>query len=121
MMRSSIYFFGAIFLVTSLTQYALADHHGQKNNILTGEEKADGWQLLFDGKSLSLWRNYMLSQLMEQEVNEKWKIEEDTFTLTGKGGGDIITKEQYGAFELKLDFKISPKGNSGIMFHVQET
>jgi len=121
MMKSSIYFFGAIFLVTVLTQYALADHHGKKNNTLTGKEKADGWQLLFDGKSLSSWRNYMLSQGMAEEVNEKWKIEGDTFTLTGKGGGDIITKEQYGAFELKLDFKISPQGNSGIMFHVQET
>jgi hypothetical protein len=42
-------------------------------------------------------------------------------TLTGKGGGDIVTKEQYGAFEFTLDYKISKAGNSGLMYHVKET
>ena len=42
-------------------------------------------------------------------------------TLTEKGGGDIVTKAQYGAFEMEFDFNISPGGNSGLMFHVLET
>jgi len=41
-------------------------------------------------------------------------------TLTGKGGGDIITKEQFGAFELVLEYRISPRGNSGVIYHVTE-
>ncbi len=85
------------------------------NNTLTDAEKEDGWALLFDGKDLSSWRNYQ-----GEGVKEQWEIDGDAFTLTGKGGGDIITKEQYGAFEISLDYKIAPAGNSGLMFHVTE-
>ena len=84
-------------------------------NTLTDAEKAEGWVLLFDGKSLSKSRNYQ-----KQEINDKWKIEDGIFTLTEKGGGDIITRDEYGAFELMLDYRIAPEGNSGLMFHVGE-
>lgn len=84
-------------------------------NTLTAAEKADGWALLFDGKSLSKWRNYQ-----KQDISDKWKVEDGIFTLTEKGGGDIITKDEYGAFELMLDYRIAPEGNSGLMFHVGE-
>ena len=36
------------------------------------------------------------------------------------GAGDIVTKKQYDAFELSLEYQISKAGNSGVMFHVQE-
>lgn len=113
-MTRSILFSGAIFLATSLP--VLADHHGAKPNTLTEQEKADGWQLLFDGESLEHFRNFK-----GEGISEKWVVADGTFTLTEKGGGDILTKEQYGAFELKLDYKISPGGNSGLMYHVLET
>ena len=41
--------------------------------------------------------------------------------LTKKGGGDLVTQKQYGAFELTLDYMISKSGNSGVMFHVKES
>ena len=41
-------------------------------------------------------------------------------TLTGKGAGDIVTKNQYESFVLELEWKISEDGNSGIFFHVAE-
>lgn len=86
-------------------------------NTLTDAEKAAGWKLLFDGKDASQWwRGYKKDTLPKQ-----WAIEEDALVLQAKGGGDIITKDQYESFELSVDWKISEGGNSGIMFKVQET
>ena len=76
---------------------------------------SDGFAALFDGKSMAGWRNYK-----SEGVNPQWKVENGTMTLTGKGGGDIITEKQFENFELELEWKISPKGNSGIFFHVVE-
>lgn len=85
-------------------------------NTLTDAEKSAGWKLIFDGKSTDGWRNYK-----KDTIGDKWKIVNGALTLTEKGGGDIITKDQYGAFELSLEFNISKGGNSGVMFHVRET
>jgi hypothetical protein len=85
-------------------------------NELTPSEKEAGWKNLFDGKSADQFRNYG-----KTDLNPIWKVADGTLTLTGKGGGDIVTKEQYGAFELTLDYKISKGGNSGLMYHVKET
>jgi hypothetical protein len=105
--------FGAVLLgmMTSLR----AEDKPAALNTLTDAEKADGWMLLFDGTSLSKFRNYQ-----KEDVSDKWKVANGIFTLTEKGGGDIITKDEYAAFELKLDFRIAPEGNSGLMFHVGE-
>ena len=84
-------------------------------NTLSDAEKAEGWKLLFDGKDLAQWRNFK-----KDGISDKWSIADGAFTLTEKGGGDIITKETYGAFELKLDYKITKGGNSGLMYHVTE-
>lgn len=94
--------------------FSLAVQAGEPNT-LTEEEKADGWQLLFNGEDLSNFRNYN-----GEGVNEKWQVKDGAFTLTEKGGGDIITKKEYGAFEIKLDYRISKGGNSGLMYHVTE-
>ena len=85
-------------------------------NTLSDAEKQAGWVLLFDGKSLDGWRNYK-----KQTISDKWQVKDGTIVLAGKGGGDIITKEQYEWFELSLDYKISKGGNSGLMFRVTET
>ncbi|MCB1061390.1 MAG: DUF1080 domain-containing protein [Verrucomicrobiae bacterium] len=85
-------------------------------NTLTDKEKAEGWVLLFDGKDLGAhFRSYN-----GEGIKEQWQVKDGVFTLTEKGGGDIVTKKQYGAFELTLDFKISKGGNSGLMYHVIE-
>jgi beta-glucosidase len=84
-------------------------------NSLTAGEKEDGWKLLFDGKSTKGWRNYQ-----GKGVDSKWVVEDGALKLTEKGGGDIITDDQYDWFELEVDFKISPAGNSGIMYRVTE-
>lgn len=85
------------------------------DNILTEAEQAAGWQLLFNGKDLTQWRNFQ-----KPDLNDKWVIEDDSIKLTGAGGGDILTKATYTNFELKLDWKISEAGNSGIFVLVGE-
>lgn len=97
-----------------LTLPLAADHH--KANKLTPAEKKAGWTLLFDGKTMEHFRNYK-----KEGIKDAWVVKDGAFTLLKKGGGDIITKKQYGAFEFTADYKITPGGNSGLMYHVQES
>jgi hypothetical protein len=84
-------------------------------NTLTDQEKADGFKLLFDGKSTDGWRGYK-----KQNVPGGWKVVDGSLTRVG-GGGDIVSKDEFGSFDLRLDWRVAPGGNSGIMYHVQES
>jgi glucose/arabinose dehydrogenase len=84
-------------------------------NRLTPAEQRSGWRLLFDGESADQWRNYR-----SETISDGWVIEDGILTRQDRGAGDIVTREQFGSFELQLEYRISPGGNSGIMFHVTE-
>jgi glucose/arabinose dehydrogenase len=84
-------------------------------NRLSEAEQRSGWKLLFDGKSTDGWRNYK-----QDKVSAGWEVRDGALVRAKGGAGDIITKEEFDAFELMLDYKISPEGNSGLMFHVTE-
>lgn len=84
------------------------------DNQLTTEEKKNGWTLLFNGKDMSQWRNFKSDSL-----SQNWVVDNNTMSLT-KGGGDILTKKAYQNFELKIDWKISEVGNSGIFVLADE-
>ena len=86
-----------------------------EDNSLTPAEKKAGWILLFDGKKIDQWRGFK-----KENVPDAWQVENGAITLVGKGGGDIITKNQYENYELLLDWKISEGGNSGIIYNVSE-
>lgn len=103
-------------LAVLLLSGALSLGAAAADNQLTVQEKADGWQLLFDGNSMTQWRNFKQTGL-----SDKWQIDQGAMKLTGKGGGDILTKAQYGDFELQLEWKIAEGGNSGIFVLVDET
>src|SRR5688500_5229496 len=92
-----------------------ADAEQPRPNTLTEKEKAEGWRLLFDGKTIDAWRRFNADK-----IGEQWKVEDGAMVLTAGGGGDVITKEQFDSFELVLEYAIAPGGNSGLMFHVQE-
>lgn len=77
-----------------------------EDNALTDQEKAQGWKLLFDGKTLDGWK--VLGR------SEGWAVEDGAITCMVKGGNYLRTVEQYGNFVLSLDFKIAPRCNSGI-------
>jgi hypothetical protein len=87
------------------------------------EKTDEGWVSLFDGKTLAGWHNYG-----KTSVGEAWKVQDGTLYLdtTKKAGwqtaqgGDIVSAEEYENFDLKLEWKIAPGGNSGIIFYVHE-
>ncbi len=85
------------------------------SNTLSDPEQKAGWSLLFDGKTTDGWRNYN-----KQDVSNGWKVEDGALTRAASGAGDLITKKQYGSFELSLEYKISKGGNSGLMYYVKE-
>jgi type 1 glutamine amidotransferase len=90
-------------------------------NTLTAQEKADGWQLLWDGKTSDGWR----SAKSEDFPTHGWIIKNGVLTVhenggeESAGGGDIITRQRYANFELTTDFKTTPGCNSGIKIFVQ--
>jgi hypothetical protein len=80
--------------------------------------QSNGWIKLFDGKTFSGWHTYGQSK-----VGAAWTVTDGTIhrdPAQSTGGGDIVTNQQYSNFDLKLEWKISPKGNSGIIFFVSE-
>lgn len=80
---------------------------------LTDQEKSEGWELLFDGENLDHWR----SVKNDSFPSHAWVIEDGSLVLNGKGG-DIITKEKYGDFELAWEFNLTEGANSGIKYFV---
>ncbi|MDB6153659.1 MAG: hypothetical protein JWL90_2112 [Chthoniobacteraceae bacterium] len=83
-------------------------------NSLSAEEKAAGWTLLFDGKTLDGWHNFKA-----EGVRPGWQIKDGALTCVDPHqAGDIVTAEKYAWFELELDYSISEGGNSGIMYRV---
>ncbi|MBL8267729.1 DUF1080 domain-containing protein [Steroidobacter sp.] len=83
-------------------------------NDLSEAERKQGWQLLWDGKSSAGWR----SAKGDAFPTRGWKMKDGELTVTGSGGGDIVTEQTFGAFELQLDFKLTPGANSGIKYYV---
>jgi hypothetical protein len=81
---------------------------------LTAEQRAAGWRSLFDGTSTSAWRGYK-----EQSLPAGWTIVDGILTKTGSAH-DLITKDQFGNFELALDWKIAPGGNAGVFYRGTE-
>jgi uncharacterized protein len=93
-------------------------------NTLTAQEKAAGWQLLWNGKTSDGWR----SPSSDRFPQKSWRIADGILTVDpgwtngeaeAQSGGDIITRQRYANFELVADFKCSPGCNSGIKIFVQ--
>jgi Domain of Unknown Function (DUF1080) len=81
---------------------------------LTEEQRVAGWRSLFDGTSTAAWRGYH-----EQAFPAGWHIVDGVLTKTGSVH-DIISRDQFGNFELTLDWKLSPGGNSGVFYRGTE-
>ena len=88
-----------------------------RHNALATHEVELGWKLLFDGKSAEAWRGFKKKDFPDRG----WSVEDGLLKVAPKGrGGDIITREQYGDFELQLEWRVAERANSGIMYRVTE-
>ena len=101
-------------------------------NTLTEAERIEGWELLFDGESFDGWKIYGA----EDDTIEAWVIEDGALKFTRDvsvagliwnhlnpftpGAIDLMTRRQFESFELSIDWKISPGGNSGIFYLVPD-
>ena len=82
---------------------------------LTAAERAEGWRMLFDGSSLAAWRGYR-----KPAMPAGWQAVDGSLVLVTAGAGDIITRDQFRDFDLRLEWRVAEGGNSGIFYRATE-
>jgi len=91
---------------------------GSEDPALSALEAARGFRALSGADATSVWRGYRQMSFPKQG----WTAADGELRhAAGGGGGDLVTIEQYGDFELLFDFRLAPKANSGVMWRVAET
>jgi hypothetical protein len=96
--------------------------YAQQLNTLTLKEKNEGWQLLFDGKNLKGWHSYL-----EKNPGKAWQIQNGTIMLNKNNKSvyndytDLVTDDEFENFDFKVEWKMEPCANSGVMFYVHES
>ncbi|MEO8764329.1 MAG: DUF1080 domain-containing protein [Ginsengibacter sp.] len=121
--NKKIYFKNILIKTTGLQPTPLAPGLYVVNfvpNTLTGYEKKNGWQLLFNGKTSAGWIGAYESTFPAKG----WEIRDGIIKVIGSegkeraGGGDIVTTSQYKSFDLSFEFKLTPGANSGVKYFV---
>lgn len=118
-MRKLILMFTLAAIFASFQAFRYTDTMNHKTNT-HGHKPADEWVKLFDGKTTAGWHTYG-----NAEAGAGWKVEDGALYLDASNKdqtqrGDIVTNEEYDNFHLKLEWKISKNGNSGVIFYVHE-
>lgn len=101
---------GATLLLLTAVPGGIAGAQGAAMNTLTPAEQAAGWRLLFDGRTTGGWHGYS-----SPGMPAGWQVVDGALTRVSEAA-DIVTDEQFKNFELSLDWKIAPGGNSGIFY-----
>lgn len=102
-----------------ILSFVVVSCHSMKKT--TGNSSSDkGFVSLFDGKTTKGWHTYG-----KEIAGAAWEVEDGTLHLNVKGKtredrGDLVTDKEYENYHLKLEWKISEGGNSGIIFNVHE-
>lgn len=116
-MKQKLFVAGAVICAITFSAFT---YKISKDNALSDAEKQQGWKLLFDGKTENGWRYYQNKPSKSWEVSNGTLHSKGTAANYGSINADLMTKDQYDNFELSVDYKISPKGNSGILYLVTE-
>lgn len=86
-------------------------------NRLSAAERKQGFELLFDGKTIAHWTGFK----RDEPPAKGWTVRDAAIVHEARGGGgDLVTREEYGDFDFRFSFRIAPRGNSGVMWHVTE-
>lgn len=86
--------------------------------MLEGLGGTSSWQSLFSGDPTELTQHWKGFQM--DAVPPGWQVQDGAIALASMDARDLVTREEFEDFELHLEWKISPRGNSGVMFHVSE-
>jgi hypothetical protein len=86
----------------------------EASNALSAAERAEGWRLLFDGRTTAGWRGYRSTTMPSG-----WQVVDGALTRVARGG-DIVSVEEFANFELALEWKVEPGGNSGVFYRAGE-
>jgi hypothetical protein len=121
MYKTTLFLFVTILYVSC--SFSQVNNMNTPDNTLSKKEKSSGWQLLFDGQSTNGWHSYG-----KPSAGKIWGVKDGAIYLDAESkknlssgeSGDLVTNEEYDNFDLKLDWKIGPKGNSGIIFYIHE-
>lgn len=119
--RACVYSALFLFATASLAQ-------AQQPNTLSAAEKAAGWKLLFDGKTLKGWKGLGYDSVPSAhwmvDTGAIRKIPSGRVALQGDGqpmrGGDLMTVGDYTNFELSFEWKVATGANSGVKYNVSE-
>jgi hypothetical protein len=105
-------------VIIAISLYACTNA-GEKQNILSDQEKKEGWTLLFDGTSISGWHVFNMGN-----IPSAWSADSGNLVCNPHAKnikhGDLVTDKEYENFDLRFEWKISKAGNSGVFINVQE-
>lgn len=113
-MKTLVGFSGLVLIILLVSFIKL---NKEADNTLSKQEKKQGWVLLFDGTTTKGWRSY------KNQETDNWAVQKGELYCKVEGvtkRADLITSDQYENYELKIDWKIAPKQNSGIIYMVTE-
>lgn len=91
---------------------------GAPPNALSEEERAAGFELLFDGRTMRGWED----PSQETPPGNAWVIEDGCLKAVARPRirEDLVSRESFGDFELLFEWRISPRGNSGVKYRIQD-
>jgi hypothetical protein len=115
--RTRIYWHFAA-LATGLAAFPVMLHAADpgRHNVLSPAEEQQGWRLLFDGKTTNGWRGFQKTAFPAHG----WAVADGCLKCLGQKGGDLVTTAKFTDFELTWEWRLSPGGNSGVKYFVDE-
>ena len=109
--------------ILAITLFCAGSLNAADQNTLTPDETAAGWKLLFDGRTLTGWHSYQQKEppKMGWHAADGCLVNPKSNGRPNGSGGDLVTDAKYLDFEFRFEWRISPSGNSGVHYLIDET